>query len=231
MASAYIADLRRAASTPRLEKYRPVGGSDLDTAVNYFWNIALAEAFYPGLAALEVVLRNAVHDALTAAYNTELWFYTPGLLEPRQLREFAQARLSLYHQHGNTPAVGLIVAQLNFGFWTTLLSRTYHASLWNPNRAANLRAAFPQVPRPQFRRELIHRRYNDLRFLRNRVMHHEPIWSRPNLLQDHRDMVAAIGWINPAMRDSISRLSRFPDIYERGRKQIEADLRNQIGIP
>lgn len=231
MVTAYVAALRGAVSTPRLDKYRPIGGSDLEMAVNYFWNIALSEALYPSLAALEVGLRNGIHGALSTAYGTELWYYTPNLLEPQQLREFSQARLKLYRAHGNTPTAGLIVAELNFGFWTTLLSRNYHGSLWNPNNAANLRAAFPNVPKNRFRRDNIHQRCNDLRFLRNRVMHHEPISHRHSLPQEHSNMMGAIEWVSPTLRVTVDLLDRFPDVHQNGRARIEADLRKHLGVP
>ncbi len=83
MVASYIAELRRTVSAPRLDKYRPSGGSDLDMVVTYFWNIALSEALYPGLAALEVSLRNGMYAAMTAREGTEWWCYQAGLLEPK----------------------------------------------------------------------------------------------------------------------------------------------------
>jgi len=65
LVTAFISDLRAAISLPRLDKYRPVGGTDLDMAVNHFWNIAHFEALYPDLAVLEVTLRSSIHQALT----------------------------------------------------------------------------------------------------------------------------------------------------------------------
>jgi hypothetical protein len=200
-------------------------------AINYFWNIQLSEALYPALAALEIALRNAIHDSLSAAFGTPEWFYTPRLLEPRQLRDFSQARLSLYREHGNTPAIGLIVAQLNFGFWTTLLSTPYHGSIWNVRGAAHLKAAFPYVPGPHNYRKAIHKRYNDVRFLRNRVMHHEPIWARPALAREHADILEAIAWINPQLLTSVTLCDRFPDVFARGRRTIEQAIKAQFGFP
>lgn len=238
MVAAYVTDLRRAVSAPRLDGYRPPGGSDLDMAVTYFWNITLCEALYPSLALLEISLRNAIHDALTIAHKTDLWFYESGLLEPQQLREFANARSSLYKVHGNQPTAGRIVAELNFGFWVTLLSRNYNGVLWNPNHAALLRAVFPHLTGPLFRRDRIHQRYNDLRLLRNRVFHHEPVWrtplrSRPNinLAELHTEMMAAIAWIDPTLRNSAAALDRFSDVNLNGRSTIETSIKRQIGIP
>ena len=44
MVAQMVVDLYGSLSRPRLEAYRPTGGSDLDMVVNYFWNIDLAEA-------------------------------------------------------------------------------------------------------------------------------------------------------------------------------------------
>ena len=110
MVASYLSSLRQTVSSSRLDEYRPRGGSDLDMIVNYFWNVALSEALYPGLAALEISLRNGIHDALTNDRGTDLWFYEPGLLEPRQLREFSNARFNLFRDHGNQPTTGRIVA-------------------------------------------------------------------------------------------------------------------------
>jgi hypothetical protein len=231
MVATYLADLRQTVSSPRLDEYRPTGGSDLDMIVNYFWNIALSEALYPGLAALEVSLRNSIHHAFSAHFRSDQWFYRPGLLEPRQLRDFAAARLTLYDKHGNQPSSGRIVAELSFSFWITLLSRNYHQNLWNPNRAALLHAVFPTLAGPGFRRDHIHRHYNNLRFLRNRVAHHEPIWNRPTLLSDHQNIHTAIGWINPNLLVTVQSLDRFAAVYANGRADIEARLKTQLGIP
>ena len=147
------------------------------------------------------------------------------------MQELSRARLNLYRAHGNTPTAGLIVAELNFGFWTTLLSRNYHGLLWSPNNAANLRAAFPHVPKRLFRRDAIHKRYNDLRFLRNRVMHHEPIWYRRGLAQEHHEIIEAIGWISLTLCHSVKLFDNFPDVHSNGRSRVETSIRSHIGIP
>lgn len=92
----YFADLERGVSRPRLAKYRPQNGTDLETAVNYFWNIELSEALYPGFAALEITLRSGIHEVLTAREGADMWFRS--LLEPRQLKTFADAYVVLYER-------------------------------------------------------------------------------------------------------------------------------------
>ncbi len=93
-----------------------------------------------------------------------------------QLREYANAHLTVIKRPGVTQATsGQIVAELTFGFWTTLLSQPYHQRVWAPDRTALIRAVFPHLPPVPNNRQAVHQRYNDLRFMRNRIMHHEPI--------------------------------------------------------
>jgi hypothetical protein len=225
---------------PRLEKYRPPNGSDLEMVVNYFWNVMLSEALYPGLAALEVTLRNSIHNALTAREGTDMWFRY--LLLPRQLREFANTAATLDDRHRRDklppPTTDQLIAELTFGFWTTLLSQPYHQSLWAPNHADLVHAVFPQLrPTPNVRPFLQHH-YNPLSVLRNRVMHHEPVFQRLQWekrvipINDlHRDILTAIGWISPSVLATVTTLDAFPQVFHSGRATIERDIKQQLGIP
>jgi hypothetical protein len=38
-------------------------------------------------------------------------------------------------------------------------------------------------------------------------------------------------WLNPGMVDCIELVDRFPDVYRTGRAQVEATVKNQLGIP
>ena len=78
----YYALLRSVLSADRLDVYRqPRDADSLDAVARYLWNEALSEALYPTLAALEVGLRNNLHDELSALYGPS-WFTRPGLLRP-----------------------------------------------------------------------------------------------------------------------------------------------------
>ncbi|WP_203923445.1 hypothetical protein [Rugosimonospora africana] len=72
-----------------------------------------------------------------------------------------------------------VVAELQFGFWTSLLSNhrgsQYGRLLWVPT----LHRSFPHY---HGRRRDLHDNYEAMRLLRNRIMHHEPI--------HHRDLMA-----------------------------------------
>ncbi len=204
--------------------------------VNYVWNIALSEAIYLSLAALEITLRGGIHQAFTAQANTDMWFR--GLLELGQLREYANAHVTLINRHkGAQPTSGQIVAKLTFGFWTTLLSQPYHQRIWAPDRTAMVKTVFPYLPRLPNNRHTIHQRFNDLRFLRNRTMHHEPVWNGVRMPQRgvvpvgvrHQEMVEAIGWISPTTQRAVGEIDRFTTVLN-GRAKLQTDLRVRLGV-
>ena len=77
----------------------------------------------------------------------------------------------------------------------------YEMTLWRPA----LRRAFPH--RSPLTRKQAHRPLNDLRRLRNRIAHHEPIFAR-GLLADHQRILDVTGWISPSARSWIEGHSR-----------------------
>ena len=226
MVSPIVNDFYLPLSRERLETYRPPSGSDLDILTNYFWNIDLSEALMPALHAVELALRNTIHAALTQQCGDAMWFYERGLLEHNQLGEFARA-LGNVSRKRHALTAGRIVAELTFGFWVTLLSAPYEQRIWQPNGYALLKAAFPHATAS---RKEIHTRFNNIRELRNRVAHHEAIWSRPNLLQEHTHIHEAINWISPPLHQSIHAVDNFPTTLG-GRPQVRANLKARFNLP
>ncbi len=112
-----------------------------------------------------------------------------------------------------------MVAELTFGFWITLLDRRYERVLW----PRLLRSAFPHMPAAIRQRQTLSKRFDDIRKLRNRVFHHEPILNRPNLIQEHAAIIDAIGWISPAMKEMTKAIDRFPAVHTKAHfEQIKA---------
>lgn len=221
MVTQFVASLQIPLPPIRLQEYRPANGSDLEMVTNYFWDIALAEALLPVLHGVELALRNSLHAQLTLLHGSNMWFYMPGVLEPGQLGQLAGALRQLASRR-TQPTDGHIVAELTFGFWVTLISDPYQQRLWQPSGYALLSSVFPHATR--LSRQDIHRQYNIIRRdLRNRVFHHEAIWDRPNLQQDHQDVLEAIRWISPTLEQAISSIDKFPRVLA-GRAQFQTDL-------
>lgn len=225
MPSQYLSDLYLVLSEERLEAYRPENGSDLAMLTNYFWNIDLIEALVPCMHAVELALRNSLHFALAERYGTEMWFYTPGVLDSHGIVNLGRA---LQYLSRNQPVTaGKIVSVLNFGFWVSLLAGRYEQSLWQPDGFALQHHVFPHAV--GIGHEDIAKRFDAILKLRNRCFHHEKIWNRPNLPQDHLDIHEAIGWISPTLQTAILSADNFAPIFN-GKAQVEADLRQRFTI-
>lgn len=77
MVATLLAELRLPIPPVRLAGCRPPGGSDEEILATYLWNIELASALFPALAALEVALRNSLHQALVAYFVTPIGSIPP----------------------------------------------------------------------------------------------------------------------------------------------------------
>lgn len=227
MVDRFIARIEPSLSPARLQRYATSSTVDLDAVVNYFWNIAIADSLYCCLNLVEIALRNALHRTLTAHFGAPNWYDHQGLLEPEQARQVGVAKQQIRNL-GRPVTPDRVVATLAFGFWVTILSRNYDARLWRANRAANLRYAFPRVPKSLRQRVAIHARYNDIRELRNSAYHHEPLFDDPRLLLRHADVHDAIRWINPELKQIADTFDRFPAVFTSGRSEVETKLKIEI---
>jgi hypothetical protein len=231
MVNQFVAELARAVSQPRLERYRPpTGGTDLEMVTRYFWNMALADALLCPIGTVEIMLRNTIHNALSSHFGMANWYDGHGFLEDRQIAQLEEAKGSIAAR--NKPVTPeRVISALTFGFWVTLLSRNYHDRFWRANKSANLRAAFPNVPKQKRQRSDIQAKYYRVLQLRNLAFHHEPIFDRPTLLDDYRRAYDAIEWINPDMVAKTRLFDRFPDEYSDDGARIRAKLKAYLGIP
>jgi hypothetical protein len=194
-------------STARFAKYIGHVSGDRERALRlYDWNTAISEAFYTPLQGLEVSLRNALTAQLSQKVRKD-WFIrgrAAVFQHPLTVMLDTAANQLISDQKQVTPDA--MTAELNFGFWVTLLAPRYDASLWRPA----LRHAFPHRPRGQERKEA-HGALNAIRRLRNRVAHHEPIIGR-NLADDHAAILKIVSWICPETAQWITAHSRVPAI-------------------
>lgn len=132
----------------------------------YAHHARLHATLWQTIGHVEVVVRNAMHDALSV--RSEDWYDTLRLGfndETRADIAKARQRVSRY-QRPETP--GHVVAELNLGFWRFLLSKYYDRLLWTPY----LHRAFPghSGDRSDLFNEM--KRLNDDR---NAVAHHQRV--------------------------------------------------------
>lgn len=244
MVAAYVADVERLVSQSRLDRYR-VPGSDLETMVTYLWNVALSEALLQGICSVEIAIRNAIHNAFTAHYGTDQWFWK--CLKKEDLKVINGKWIELANSLGQPPTSGKIIAHLTLGFWPYLFEHRYHAMWWD-NGEALLKAVFSHLPMnvPPYQkigRQEVFNRLKNFAELRNRAMHHEPIFfglAQPQLgnpppivpLADiHFQMKEMLDWISPQHGLTLSFVDRFDDVLQDGQTDIRDKIKRHFNIP
>jgi hypothetical protein len=189
-------------SVDRLSTYVQECQGDLDRAVAmYRWNSAVAAAFWESLGHVEVVVRNALCARLQARHvkfgRPGSWLDEPPL-GPRALQDIATARERVRAKR-KAVSDGQVVAELSFGFWRFMLAKRY-TNLW-----PDLASAFPHAPdRDQ---QTVETPMVRLHEFRNRLAHHERVWSQP-LPAMFADMMTVLGFVSPAVRDWVAATSR-----------------------
>jgi len=214
--------LKQTLSSERLDAYqqRMALDGNLNLFSHYAWNMALSESLYPALQVLEIAFRNTLHHAAYATFGQKDWFNSKQIIQPRDQAIITKAKNNLRRQ--NKPLdPGRVIAELSFGFWTTLLDSRYEQKLW----PKLIKASFPHMPKQIRTRKSLSKRFNQIRHLRNRVFHHEPVWYWQNLVQQHQAILEAIYWIEPALQDLVTTIDRFPETYRQGYQPIENQLR------
>jgi hypothetical protein len=195
--------------------------SDDQLFARYAWNMAISESLYPSLQLLEVTLRNTIHQAASAHFNSEYWFDLSHILQQSHEKDAVLSAKKKLSQNRKPHDAGRIIAELNFGFWTSLFDRRYEQMLW----PRLLQPAFPYLPRRMRTRANLSGRFHTIRQLRNRIFHHEPIWHWQNLEQQHQQTLEALAWIDPAAYAFAQTIDRFPDVYQHGIQPFEHQMK------
>jgi hypothetical protein len=215
--------LWRVLSAERLEGY---GGSAMprpDVITRYLCNMALCEALYPSLQALEVALRNTLFNAGEAVYpfpgapaagQTPCWLDMPGILLGEEPNKVAAAKRRLRDANKQLEP-GRVVAELTFGFWTALFDVRYESTkiLWPRLFGQKI---FADAPKSRRSRKALSPLLNRVRLLRNRAFHHEPIWHWKDLPDQHALTLELIGWMSPPLRRTVEALDRFDAVHSAG---------------
>jgi hypothetical protein len=189
-----LVTLEKYLSPERLAAYVNYARGDKWVAIRlYERNTEISEALYGVIQALEITLRNAIHNILSKQFGGTDWYETFSLADPeREALEEAKKNVL------DRPAIltpGRVIAELTFAFWGRLFSDSYDKTLWVPH----LRKISPL--KLQNHRRLIRGRLVELKTLRNRIAHHERlICGRQKVQQDYDDILETIGWINPTIR-------------------------------
>ena len=176
-----------ALSPARFSTYLAWACGDEPTASQlYAYNIRLASALYGPLHMLEVTLRNSIDGQFQKIYGANWLCGTSVGLSRYQVECISKAKQTLARQ-GKPAPHDTMVAELNFGFWVSFLGKQSYTQ-WQHLR--------PMFKAPKLQRAQIAGSLDQLRDLRNRIAHYEPILSLP-LDERYLSIIELIGWMQP----------------------------------
>ena len=214
---AELADLPGLLGEPRFDRYLRSTGGDRTRAIRlYAWNSEIAAAFWGPLGCLEVVVRNAIHDALRSGRQDD-WWNAPDLsLMDRERHAIDSAQQTLRRRGTDAPTAGDVVAATSLGFWVGLTDAgiprhprlSYETALWQPR----VSRAFPGLG--IVRRKQLHRKLDEVRRFRNRLAHHEPVFTAP-LGRVRDDVLEIAGFVHPDAHGFIDGAHRIDDVLAR----------------
>jgi len=229
-------------SEPRLKTYIKATREDESKALDlYKLNIQLSKNLYPLLCIFEITLRNRIVNVLVK-YCKNNWFdennnfWLDGKMSvynnqspTEKLREIItieKAKKDI-EKRGNRITSDTLTAELTLGFWVDILGGRYDSCLWN----SYLEEVFPNTPRAyniaREKKEL-RIKIQDIRMLRNRVSHHEPLFctkrlSFKKLLRTHKDILEIINFLSEDAANLSKEHTEFNNLIESIPKYMKND--------
>jgi hypothetical protein len=173
-------------SKPRLEKYKRPNEKDYQMALKrYFWNIEISSTFFLYLSLAEVCLRNRIEKTFLEVYGENWWDSSSfnSRIHWKAADKINSAKDELVRNKQNYNS-GDLVAKLNLGFWVSLFNKNNFKVLVTEKK---LTETFPSLNQKMDRKDLFDI-LDKVRFLRNRIFHHEPIWHYRDL-SDHKERI------------------------------------------
>jgi hypothetical protein len=185
-------------SAPRFATYLQATGNDRERALSlYEWNLTFSAAFVVPLQICEVAVRNGIVEGIEKVHGAN-WPWTNGFLRslprPKHSHHYNPER-DLRQVAQKQPTKGKVIADLKFAFWEHLFTVGQESRIWN----AHFHACFPGAPTNLTvtqARSIAYTNLNAIRILRNRIAHHEPIFSR-SASADYQKIHNTISWRSP----------------------------------
>lgn len=199
-------------SKPRFNRYlQRCEGDFLSATAYYEANVDISQSIYNSLEALEVGLRNKIHQALSAHFAKENWYDT--LLADEKYaglqQKVIEAKETLRKRKEDV-LPGKIIAEFMLGFWVQMFNTEFQMELWKP-----LRNIFAYLPTEVKQRHKVSQSLNRVRRLRNRVFHYEPVfWKPAALVANYDNIQMVLGWIDKDLQQWAAERCRFNETIQ-----------------
>ena len=211
------AAIRRALSEPRFGTYLTATANDETKAIElYGWNARVSAALMLPAHFAEVAARNAVADALESVYNDARWPWNSTFEAslPNPSGRAYNPRRDLIRTRNYQPTTGKVIAELKFAFWQKMFTARHDTRVWKPA----IFTVFPNASGTTAEevRQRIYADLEEIRRMRNRIAHHESIFTR-NHTDDVNRMLELIqmrsadtaAWVS-AMQDASAVIAERP---------------------
>lgn len=204
-----IDNLEQLLSVKRLETYFKQFNGNKSKAIEYYQlNTQISESFYPLLSNLEIALRNSIHKSFSLRFGTESWFENIIFQELKDHVNIAKSKITKSKQFLTNDK---IVAELTFGFWTSLFNKQYAQLFWKP-----LMFVFKDLENELKHRDKIAFKLNNIRKFRNRIFHYEPICNDLIVLRlNYTGIIDILNWLDKDLATWTLGNNQFGILYEK----------------
>lgn len=209
-----IQRIQQSLSEARFQTYLDAVCQNLFEATTlYEWNVRISSALTIPLHFFEIVNRNAILSAIIEVYGAD-WYETESfrLALPNPRGNFYSPRNDLSNvvrnlRYDGVLSAGKVVAELKFVFWEQMLTKRHDKRLWERYFTLSYPHSGDEHSYWQLRaeaKEIV----SKTREIRNRIAHHEPIFSR-DVVHEYQNIIKLIGWCN---HDVVSWLNEFDEV-------------------
>ena len=204
-----IDNLEQLLSVKRLETYYKQFNGNKNKAIEYYQlNTQISESFYPLLSNLEIALRNSIHKSFSLRFGTESWFENIIFQELKDHVNIAKSKITKSKLFLTNDK---IVAELTFGFWTSLFNKQYAQLFWKP-----LMFVFKDLEIELKHRDKIAYKLNNIRKFRNRIFHYEPICNDLIVLRlNYTSIIDILNWLDKDLVAWTLVNNQFGILYEK----------------
>ncbi|MDN5890102.1 MAG: hypothetical protein L0I94_11010 [Yaniella sp.] len=201
-------------SEPRFDTYVTECDSDAERAAElYGWNAAISAAFMLPAHFAEVSIRNAVADALVSTYGPEWpWETVFEHSLPNTRWPAYNPRGDLISTRSRETTTGKVVAELKLAFWSSMFTARHDTRVWSEQLFTVLPNS--DMTKMSELRGRIRQDIEEMRKLRNRIAHHEPIFTR-NLHDDLHRMFDLVTLRSPETSQWVRELETVTELLHK----------------
>lgn len=212
-------------SRPRYNRYlNAVGNNTLRAKRLYNTNIRLAQSFHPIITQFEVILRNSLNNQLSSYFVDTDWIINQqtGFMNDTSLRhshyflkKSIQKTVNKLQRRRISITSGKVISEQTFGFWIALFS-SHHYRLVGGEPIK----IFKHKPPPE-NRASIYSKLDEIRELRNRVNHCEPLCftgsgiNCNSVLNTRLKIYDLIKWIEPPLVPFFEGIDNIENVADR----------------